>query len=225
MDILIVDDDRTTLAVVSKTLSALGHVVDSATDSGDAIDLASRKKYDFFILDRMLPSLDGLELFKELRKLAPSASVLFLTAKGSVQDRIEGLDVGADDYLVKPFALGELVSRVNAVLRRNKSASKPVSWKIDTLEYDLPTRLVTRSGVKIILQPRELKILEVLLLNSGEIVSKPTLLREVWGLQFDPGTSVVQTNVSRLRAKIDLPGEKPLIHTLRGLGYQLDDKS
>lgn len=225
MDILIVDDDRTTLAVVSKTLSALGHVVDSATDSGDAIDLASRKKYDFFILDRILPSLDGLELFKELRKLAPSASVLFLTAKGSVQDRIEGLDVGADDYLVKPFALGELVSRVNAVLRRNKSASKPVSWKIDTLEYDLPTRLVTRSGVKIILQPRELKILEVLLLNSGEIVSKPTLLREVWGLQFDPGTSVVQTNVSRLRAKIDLPGEKPLIHTLRGLGYQLDDKS
>jgi two-component system OmpR family response regulator len=224
MDILIVDDDRTTVAVVRKALAEFGHKVDSAYDAGEAIKCASEHSYDLFILDRMLPTQDGLTLLKELRRSNPEVPTLFLTAMSSIQDRITGLDEGADDYLVKPFALGELIARVNSVMRRYKAASAPVRWIVDTLEFDLLSREVSRSGTKINLQPRELKILEVLLRNRGEIISKPMLLREVWGLHFDPGTSVVQTNVSRLRAKVDLPGEKPLIHTLRGFGYQLDDK-
>jgi two-component system OmpR family response regulator len=224
MDILIVDDDRTTVAVVRKALEEFGHKVDSAYDAGEAIMRASEHAYDLFILDRMLPTRDGLTLLKELRGSSQGVPTLFLTAMSSIQDRIIGLDEGADDYLVKPFALGELVARVNSVMRRYKTTSAPVRWNVDTLEFDLLSREVMRSGTKINLQPRELKILEVLLRNRGEIISKPMLLREVWGLHFDPGTSVVQTNVSRLRAKVDLPGEKPLIHTLRGFGYQLDDK-
>lgn len=224
MDILIVDDDRTTVAVVRKALAEFGHKVDSAFDAGEAIKSASEHAYDLFILDRMLPTRDGLTLLKELRTSNPEVPALFLTAMSSIQDRITGLDEGADDYLVKPFALGELIARVNSVMRRYNARSAPARWVVDTLEFELLSREVSRSGTKISLQPRELKILEVLLRNRGEIVSKAMLLREVWGLDFDPGTSVVQTNVSRLRAKVDLPGEKPLIHTLRGLGYQLDDK-
>jgi two-component system OmpR family response regulator len=224
MDILIVDDDRTTVVVVRKALAEFGHNVDSAFDADEAVKCASEHAYDLFILDRMLPSRDGLTLLKELRRTNPEVPALFLTAMSSIQDRITGLDEGADDYLVKPFALGELVARVNSVMRRYKVTSVPTRWVVDTLEFELLSRDVSRSGTKINLQPRELKILEVLLRNRGEIISKAMLLREVWGLHFDPGTSVVQTNVSRLRAKVDLPGEKPLIHTLRGFGYQLDDK-
>jgi two-component system OmpR family response regulator len=225
MHILIVDDDRTTIAVVRKTLSDAGHDVDSAYDANEARERASKNDYDLFILDRILPILDGMALFKELRAAHPGTAVLFLTAKGAVEDRIEGLVEGADDYIAKPFALGELLARVNSVLRRSRgSGSNTPLWKIDTLQCDPVSREVTRSGTKIVLQPREFKILEVLMRNIRRIVSKPQLLREVWGLQFDPGTSVVQTNVSRLRTKIDLPGERPLIHTLRGFGYKLDDK-
>jgi two-component system OmpR family response regulator len=223
MHILIVDDDRTTVVVVGKALTEQGHTFDPAFDATAALKRASHQKYDLFILDRMLPIRDGLSLFQDLRRLQPRTPAVFLTAKGSVRDRIEGLDAGADDYVVKPFALGELIARVNAVTRLAKPKSIVLNWDVDTLYFEVLTRLATRSGRKLHLRARELKILEVLYRYLGQSVSKSTLLREIWGLEFDPGTSVVQTNISRLREKIDLPGEKPLIHTVKGSGYMLSD--
>ena len=221
MHILVVDDDRTTVVIAGKALTERGHTFDPAYDAAAALKRASAQKYDLFILDRILPTGDGLSLFQDLRRLQPSTPTIFLSAKSSVQDRIEGLTSGADDYFVNPFSLGELVARVNAVTRYPSAASLPLSWDVDTLHCNVLKREVIRSGQKLHLRPRELKILEVLYRHLGQSVSRSTLLREVWELDLDPGTSEVQTNMSRLREKIDIPGEKPLIHTVKGYGYML----
>lgn len=222
MRILVVEDDPTTLAVVKQALRVDNNEVDTAHTRQAALRLALANNYDLLILDRMLPAQDGLELLQELRHTQTSAAVIFLTAKASIQDRIEGLDIGADDYVVKPFALGELLARVNAVMRRYSSSSPVTAFEIDTLKVNLPTRQVFRGSTPLNLRPREFRILELLLRNKGQAVTKSMLLKDVWGLEFDPQTSVIQTNVSRLRAKVDLPGEIALVHTVRGVGYKID---
>lgn len=171
----------------------------------------------------MLPGLDGLSLVKALRGSGKKVPVLFLTSLGGIDDRVEGLDAGGDDYLVKPFAFSELMARVNALARRPPIKAADTCFRIADLEIDLISRKVTRAGVEIDLQPREFRLLEVLMRNKGRVMTRTMLLERVWNFHFDPKTSVVETHISRLRSKIDKPFARELIHTIRGSGYSLHD--
>jgi len=223
MRILLLEDDANTAAYVSKGLEEEGHTVDHLTDGRDAVAQAVGEEYDVVILDRMLPGLDGLAIIKAIRSAGRRVPVLFLTALGGVDDRVEGLDAGGDDYLVKPFAFSELLARVNALARRPHSIGEETRLKVGDLEIDLVSRKVTRGGDMIDLQPREFRLLEVLMRNRGRVVTRTMLLERVWSFHFDPKTSVVETHISRLRAKIDKPYGKELIHTIRGSGYTVND--
>jgi two-component system OmpR family response regulator len=192
-------------------------------DGRDAVAKAIGEDYDVIILDRMLPGLDGLAIIKTIRSAGRRVPVLFLTALGGVDDRVEGLDAGGDDYLIKPFAFSELLARVNALARRPHIKGEETRLKVGDLEIDLVSRKVTRGGVAIDLQPREFRLLEVLMRNRGRVVTRTMLLERVWSFHFDPKTSVVETHISRLRAKIDKPYGKELIHTIRGSGYTVND--
>ncbi len=173
----------------------------------------------------MLPGLDGLSIVKSLREAGKRVPVLFLTALGGVDDRVDGLDAGGDDYLVKPFAFSELLARVNALARRPNLKGEVTRLKVGELEMDLVSRKVTRSGQEIDLQPREFRLLEVLMRNKGRVITRTMLLERVWSFHFDPKTSVVETHISRLRSKIDKPFDKELIQTVRGSGYSLNDSA
>lgn len=223
MRILLVEDDPSTASYIARGFKEEGHTIDHLTDGHDAIAQATGETYDVIILDRMLPGLDGLSIVKAVRKAGQRAPVIFLTALGGVDDRVEGLDAGGDDYLVKPFAFSELLARVNALARRPHTKGEETRLKVGDLEVDLLARKVTRGGQVIDLQPREFRLLEVLMRNRGRVVTRTMLLERVWSFHFDPKTSVVETHISRLRTKIDKPFGKELIHTVRGSGYTMHD--
>lgn len=221
MRILLLEDDKTTSSYLVRALNEVGHVVDLVSDGRDALIQGAHEQYDLALLDRMTPGLDGLSLLKALRAAKVSIPVLMLTAIGNVEDRVEGLEAGADDYLVKPFAFSELLARINALSRRPKPQDVRLKLTVADLEIDIAERSARRAGVSIELQPREFKLLEALMRAEGRVVTRTMLLERVWDFHFDPKTSVVETHISRLRAKIDKPFSKPLIHTVRNTGYSL----
>lgn len=222
MKLLLIEDDPTTAAYIVKGLREEGHVVDHLSDGRDGMVQAMSGGYDVLIVDRMLPGLDGLSLVRALRSAKVTVPAIFLTAIGGVDDRIEGLQAGGDDYLVKPFAFGELSARISVLARRT---TQPVAETVLTagdLRMDLIARTVTRGGTPIDLLPREFALLEHLLRRKGRVQTRTMLLEAVWDLSFDPQTNVVETHVSRLRAKVDKPFERELIHTVRGAGYKIE---
>jgi two-component system OmpR family response regulator len=221
MRILVVEDDSKTADYVVKGLSEAGHVCDLLSEGRDALFQATRETYDLAVVDRMLPGLDGLSLVKALRAAGVKTPVLFLTAIGGVDDRVEGLEAGGDDYLVKPFAFSELLARANALARRPPVQDQKTVLRVADLELDLVKRRVTRQGQLLDLQPREFLLLEILMRNEGRVLTRTMLLERVWDLHFDPKTSVVETHISRLRGKIDKPFETALLHTVRNTGYSL----
>jgi two-component system OmpR family response regulator len=221
MKLLLIEDDERTARYVMTGLAEEGHVVDHLTDGREGLIQASAGNYDVLIIDRMLPGLDGLALVKTLRAAKMRAPVLFLTAMDGVDDRVEGLNAGADDYLVKPFSFAELSARINALARRPQLSPEATVLRVADLEMDLIRRTVTRAGKRIDLQPREFALLEHLMRRPGRVQTRTMLLEGVWDFHFDPQTSVIETHISRLRAKIDKPFDTELIHTVRGAGYTL----
>ncbi len=221
MRILVVEDDRTTSDYVRQGLAEAGHVIEVIEDGRDALAASVREPYDMIIADRMLPGLDGLSMVKGLRAAGRVTPVLFLTAINGVDDRVEGLESGGDDYLVKPFAFSELLARVNALARRPPAQAERTLLQVADLELDLVRRSCRRGGVPIDLLPREFALLEYLMRSQGRVVTRTMLLERVWDFHFDPQTSVVETHISRLRAKIDRPFGKALLHTVRHTGYSL----
>jgi two-component system, OmpR family, response regulator len=219
--ILLIEDDAETAAYVRKGLREQGHTVDHAADGRDGLFLAAGGPYDVMIIDRMLPELDGLAIVKTLRGAGVKTPVLFLTTMSGVADRVEGLNAGGDDYLVKPFAFIELFARVNALARRPPPAVVETSLSVADLEMDLLKRSVMRAGRPIDLQPQEFKLLEFLMRNAGRVVTRTMLLENVWEFHFDPKTTVVETHMSRLRTKVDRGFDRELIRTVRGAGYSL----
>ena len=219
MKILVVEDDAETAAYIARGLQEAGHVVDHAPDGQEGLFLATGGGHDVLIVDRMLPKLDGLSLVRALRAAGIRAPAIFLTARAGVGDRVEGLEAGGDDYLAKPFAFTELLARVNALARRPPLQQETTLLQVGELEMDLLKRRVTRAGSRIDLQPREFRLLEYLMRRPGEVVTRTMLLEGVWDFHFDPKTSVVETHISRLRAKVDKGFPRELIHTVRGAGY------
>ncbi|MGE3692672.1 MAG: winged helix-turn-helix domain-containing protein [Novosphingobium sp.] len=222
MRIMVAEDDREMADYVAGGLRELGHVVDVAHDGRDAFMLASGEIYDVLVLDRMLPGMDGIALIKTLRDIGNIAPALFLTALDGVSDRVTGLEAGGDDYLVKPFAFSELAARINALARRPRTSQAETELVAGPLRMDLLSRKVARSRQAIELQPQEFRLLEFLMRNAGRVVTRTMLLEGVWGFHFDPKTSVVETHISRLRAKIDRDFDLALIKTVRGAGYIID---
>ena len=222
MKLLVVEDDNTTSTYIARGLREEGHAVDVVADGRDGLVQATTGQYDVLILDRMLPELDGLTLLKTLRGAGNTTPVLLLTAMGAVEDRIDGLNAGADDYLVKPFAFGELSARVNALARRPQALEQETTLRAGDLTMDLISRRVTRAGQEIDLLPREFALLEHLLRRKGRVQTRTMLLEAVWDISFDPMTNVVETHISRLRAKVDRPFDSELIQTVRGAGYRID---
>ena len=221
MKILLIEDDADTSRFVANGLRERGHVVDQSEDGRDGLFLASETGYDVMVIDRMLPRVDGLAIVKTVRAAGVKAPVLILTTLGGVNDRVEGLEAGADDYLVKPFAFAELLARVNALARRLPMAAEETLLRVGDLEMNRLKRTVTRAGRRIELQSQEFKLLEFLMRNAGQIVTRTMLLENVWEFNFDPRTSVVETHISRLRAKVDRDFDRELIRTVRGSGYCL----
>lgn len=221
MKILIIEDDDKTADYVVKGLTQAGYTVDRAATGKDGLYLATDGDYALLIVDRMLPGMDGLAVVKALREGAVLTPALFLTALSGIEERVSGLDAGGDDYLAKPFSFVELQARVRALLRRPAVAVQQTVLRIADLEMDLVKRTVTRGGQTIALQPREFRLLEYLMRHAGEVVTRTMLLEQVWDFHFDPQTNVVETHVSRLRAKVDRPFQQALIHTVRGAGYSL----
>jgi two-component system OmpR family response regulator len=222
MKILLAEDDPATAEFIARGLREEGHTVDCLADGRDALSQAMTASYDAMIVDRMLPGLDGLSLVRALRGAKNPVPAIFLTAMGGVDDRIDGLKAGGDDYLVKPFAFGELSARIGAIARRPPVQEAETVLRAGDLEMDLIRRTVKRAGQTIDLLPREFSLLEVLLRRKGRVQTRTMLLEEVWGINFDPQTNVVETHVSRLRAKVDKPFDRDLIVTVRGAGYRLD---
>lgn len=223
MKILVIEDDAETAAYVANGLKEHGHTVDLAATGRDGLFLAAGGPYDILIVDRMLPELDGISIVKTLRSGEVLTPVLFLTALSGVDDRITGLNAGGDDYLVKPFAFSELLARINALARRPPMGNVETVLRVADLEMDLLKRTVTRSGQLIDLQPREFRLLEYLMRHASEVVTRTMLLEYIWDFHFDPNSNVVETHISRLRAKLDKPFGAPLIQTIRGAGYSLQD--
>jgi two-component system, OmpR family, response regulator len=222
MKILLIEDDAQTSAFVANGLREHGHVVDHSASGRDGLFLTSGGGYDVMIIDRMLPVVDGLTIVKTLRGAGTKTPVLLLTTLGGVNDRVDGLEAGADDYLTKPFAFAELLARVNALARRPPMAGESTVLRVGDLELNQIKRTVTRAGKRIELQPQEFRLLEYLMRHAGQVVTRTMLLENVWEFHFDPHTSVVETHISRLRAKVDREFSEELIHTVRGSGYSLD---
>jgi len=223
MRVLLVEDDKKIASFVEKGLKAAGFAVDHAADGEEGLHLALTEPYDAAVIDLMLPKTDGLTLIQTLRKNKINTPVIILSARGSLDDRVKGLQMGSDDYLTKPFAFSELLARIQALIRRSTGAAEPTRLSVGDLCLDLLTREVVRSGEKIDLQPLEFSLLEYLMRNAGRVVSKTMIMEHVWNYHFDPQTNVVEARISRLRDKIDKGFEKKLIHTIRGAGYVLKD--
>ncbi|HZZ87829.1 MAG TPA: response regulator transcription factor [Caulobacteraceae bacterium] len=221
MKVLLVEDDRDVAAYVRRALSEAGQTVDVAAAGRDGLMLAAAEPYDVIVLDRMLPQIDGLSILRTIRATGVKTPVLLLTALGGIDDRVEGLEAGADDYLVKPFAIAELLARVNALARRPPPQDAPTVLRVADLEMNLLQRAVMRGAQRIDLQPREFQLLEHLMRHAGRVVTRTMLLESVWDFHFDPKTNIVETHISRLRGKLSRGGGADLIHTVRGAGYCL----
>lgn len=221
MKILVIEDDAETAAYITGGLRQHGHVTDHAANGRDGLFLASSESYDALVVDRMLPGLDGLGIVRTLRATGQNTPVLVLTTLGGIDDRVEGLDAGGDDYLVKPFAFAELLARLNALARRPPLTQVATALVVADLEMDLLKRTVRRAGSRIELQPREFQLLEYLMRHADRVVTRTMLLEGVWDFHFDPKTNIVETHMSRLRAKLDRGGDPELIHTVRGAGYMM----
>jgi len=221
LKILIIEDDGEVAAFVAAGLRERGHEAAIVANGRDGVERATAEHFDAIILDRMLPELDGLTVVALLRAEGVATPVLFLTNLSGIDDRVDGLEAGGDDYLVKPFAFEELMARLIALARRPMLGASPTVLSAGDLEMDLVTRTVRRGGEEIELQPREFRLLEFLLRNEGRLVTRKMLLEQVWEFLFDPQTNIVETHISRLRTKIDRGRGASLIHTIRGAGYLL----
>jgi len=221
--ILIIEDEAKTAAYLQKGLSEEGFVADTAPTGDEGIRLAHVSPYDLIILDIMLPGRDGWSIMENLRKEGSLTPVLFLTARDTVQDRVRGLELGADDYLVKPFAFSELLARVRSVLRRGPTRQMgPV--RIADLEIDLTAHRISRNGKRLDLTPKEFALLSLLARRAGEVLSRTLIAEQIWDMNFDSDSNVVDVHVRRLRMKVDDPYESKLIHTVRGVGYVLEER-
>jgi len=221
MKILLIEDDLSTLNFIKKGLKESGHIVDAFSNGNDGLDAAYLGEHDVIILDRMLPEIDGLTIVTKIRNNKITTPVLFLSALGEVNDRVKGLKAGGDDYLTKPFSFSELIARVEALNRRQNPKSELDILKADDLLLNKKTRKVTRNSILINLQPQEYKLLEVLMENSNEVITRTMLLEKVWDLHFDPQTNIIDVHISRLRKKIDKDHDVQLLHTIRGAGYSI----
>lgn len=221
MHILLVEDDQETRDYVARGLREEGHAVDMAGNGLDGLHQASEATYDLLVVDRMIPALDGISMVKSLRAAGMTAPVLFLTALGAVADRVQGLEAGGDDYLVKPFSFAELCARINALSRRPPLREEISLLQVGDLRLDRLSRTAMRGDTPLELQQREFQLLEYLMLHAGRVVTRTMLLEKIWGFHFNPASNIVDTHVSRIRAKIDRGNHAPLIHTVRGAGYVL----
>lgn len=219
MRILLIEDDLEAASYILKGLSSLGHTGEHVVDGREGLIRATTGSYEVIVVDRMLPGLEGLAIVRTLRATGVKTPVIFLTALGGVPDRVEGLDAGGDDYLTKPFAFSELSSRLSALARRPPLAPRDTILRVADLEMDLIEGHVSRGGQKIDLLPREFKLLKYLMQNAERVVTRTMVLEHVWEFHFDPRSKIIETHVSRLRAKIDKGAERVLIHTVRGVGY------
>jgi two-component system OmpR family response regulator len=224
MHLLLIEDDAEAARFLAKGLRESGYVVDIAADGREGLFRSTEGTYDLIIADRQLPHFDGLSIIAMLRKNGKQTPVLILSALGSVDDRIMGLRAGGDDYLTKPFAFGELLARIEALLRRGNQPDVTTRIRIADLELDLLGRKVTRAGNPIDLTSKEFQLLEFLARRAGQVVTRTMLLEAVWDLHFDPQTNVIDVHISRLRAAIDKGFQRPLLHTVRGSGYVLREQ-
>jgi two-component system copper resistance phosphate regulon response regulator CusR len=222
MKLLVAEDEPTLGIYLQQGLTEAGFTVDRFTDGFEALQHALSEAYDLLILDVMMPGMDGWELLQKVRRSGKEVPVLFLTARDSIEDRVKGLELGADDYLIKPFAFSELLARVRTLLRRGSSAPAQTHMKMADLEVDLLKRRAIRGGKRIDLTAKEFALLELLLRRRGEVLSKSLIASQVWDMNFDSDTNVIEVAVRRLRAKIDDDFEVKLIQTVRGMGYMLD---
>ena len=223
MRLLLVEDDEKIASFIIKGFKAEGFAVDHADDGENGVHLALTEPYDAAIVDIMLPKLDGLALIRQMRYEKIKTPVIVLSAKGSVNDRVKGLQTGGDDYLTKPFAFSELLARVQALIRRSTNVSEPTKLVAGEITMDLIAREVVRAGQKIDLQPLEISLLEYLMRNAGRVVSKTMIMEHVWDYYFDPQTNVVESRIYKLREKIDKGFGFRMIHTVRGVGYVLKE--
>lgn len=225
LSVLVIEDDNEMASFIEKVLADAGHKVERAADGTSGLEKARSSEFDALVVDRMLPEKDGLTLLQEFRAAGGTTPALFLSALGDVQNKVQGLRAGAEDYLAKPFAPAELAARVEALGRRQTSAEAPITvLKTGDLEMNLLSRKVTRAGKKIDLQPREFRLLEYLMRHAGQVVTRTMLLEKVWDYNFDPQTNVIDVHISRLRAKIDKEFGEPLLQTVRGAGYRLQSQ-
>ena len=223
MRVLIVEDDREIAHFVQRGLKEVGHGADVAFDGDTGLELAISSGFDVVIIDRMLPGRDGLSVIQAIRSAGIRVPVLILSALGEVDDRVKGLKAGGDDYLTKPFALTELLARIEALGRRASPDEPATRYSVGDLVLDRLTHKVARAGDLIALQPREFRLLEYLMRNAGQVVTRTMLLENVWDYHFDPQTNVIDVHISRLRGKIDKGFDRPLLHTVRGAGYMIRD--
>jgi two-component system OmpR family response regulator len=224
MRVLIIEDDRDVASFLVKGLKEHGYTVDHAGDGQKGLMLATSEDYDVMVIDRMLPGLDGLTIVKSVRSAGKATPMLVLSALGEVDDRVEGLRAGGDDYLTKPFAFSELLARIEALVRRSSGpAASETLLRAGDLELDLLTRTARRAGRSIELQRREFQLLEYLMRHAGQVVTRTMLLEHVWEYHFDPQTNVIDVQISRLRSKIDKGFDPPLLQTVRGAGYKIDE--
>lgn len=221
MRILLAEDESATANYVGRALEEAGHRPVLSSTGTDALHLGLTEDFDLLILDRMMPGLDGIEVLRRLRAGGVVAPAIMLTALGRIEDRVEGLDAGADDYLVKPFAFSELLARVNAISRRSAPQHAVTSFAAGPFVLDLLSREVRRDGKLVLLQPKEFRLLEELMRNAGEFVTRTMLLERVWDFHFDPQTKIVETHISRLRGKLNEGGMDDWIETARGVGYRI----
>lgn len=219
--ILTIEDDPQTAEAISAELHAHGHQVTVASDGQRGLEAALDGGFDAITLDRMLPGLDGLSVVTALRRAGRQTPILMISALSDVDERIRGLRAGGDDYLVKPFDLGELRARLDVLLRRSSGTTPDVVLAIDDLELDLLQHSARRGGIDLGLVPKEFRLLEYLVRNAGQVLTKRMILETVWNCHFDPSTNLIEVHIARLRKKVDLPGRRPLIHTVRGSGYRL----
>ncbi len=224
MKILVIEDDQEVAAYLVKGLQESDHVVDHAAEGKEGLMLAAGEQYDAMVIDRMLPGMDGMSIIKTVRATGNHTPIIILSALGDVDDRVEGLRGGGDDYLTKPFSFTELLARLDVLVRRSTGQTEQVTQlQVKDLHMDLLARTVRRGSTKIDLQPREFRLLEYLMKHEGQVVTRTMLLEQVWDYHFDPQTNVIDVHISRLRAKIDKEFESPLLHTVRGAGYILSE--